>query len=85
MSGIRIEFDPAMVDAIAAAVAARVAELLARPIDGQGPMTIDEVAGVLRLKPRTVRAMIADGRLPRVPGTAKPLVPRAAVSTMCAG
>jgi excisionase family DNA binding protein len=85
---LRLELDPAALDALAEAVAARVAEILTAqgaPAHPDEPYTVPEVAALLRVCPRTVRAMLSDGRLPRVPGLAKPLIPRAAITAIASG
>lgn len=49
------------------------------------PMTPEEVAPLLHCCLTTVRRMALDGRLPRVPGSRKVLIPRAAVEAVLRG
>lgn len=80
---MRIELPDEFVASLADAVAARLAERLRA--DVQSPMTVKEAAEVLRVSQRTVERMLAEGRLPRVGGTARVLVPRWAVVELANG
>ena len=80
---MRIEIPEDFVEALAERLAEKVMESLQSA--EQRPMTKMEVAEFLGVSSRTVTEMVANGRLPRVGGTARVLVPRWAVMEMANG
>ena len=80
---MKIEIPDECLEALAERVAAKVMESLQSA--EQRPMTKMEVAEFLGLSTRTVTEMVTNGRLPRVGGTARVLVPRWAVLEIAKG
>jgi excisionase family DNA binding protein len=91
MSGIRLELDASALSALADAVAERVVARMAGggevPVH-QGPLrplSLKEVSTRLGVSQTTARRWVADGRLRRLPGCRKVLVPAEDVDWLARG